>query len=59
MRQMQEKGKNKQPYQKPRLRTIELSSEEVLQPGCKLATGGTDFGDPATCIGNFCSKAGS
>ncbi len=34
-----EKGeiKSKRPYEKPRLRVIELSAEEVLGVGCKLA----------------------
>jgi hypothetical protein len=50
---------HKKPYQKPLLLTIELETDQVLGVGCKLATAGADYGDPATCIGNFCAEAGS
>jgi hypothetical protein len=44
------KEKSKQAYEKPRLRTIELSAEEVMAIGCK-----TSFGDPAGVAGNGCT----
>ena len=45
-----EKGKeDKQPYERPKLRVIELSAEEVLSIGCK-----TGFADPRGSGGNGC-----
>ena len=41
----------KQAYHKPRLRVIELVTEEVLAGGCKLTDGGSNFGSPIGCIG--------
>ena len=46
-------GENpKQPYEKPRLRTIELSAEEVMAVGCKMVSGAKGFRHFAinTCI---------
>ena len=37
--QSYKKEKNKQAYEKPRLRTIELAAEEILALGCKVAPG--------------------
>lgn len=51
-------GKTKQPYEKPRIRTIELVAEEVLAIGCKLA-GVAAPGFPASCTAGFCSENGS
>jgi hypothetical protein len=51
--------KNKENYDKPVLRTIELAAEEVLGLGCKLSTGGTAFGSPINCTFNSCAGAGS
>ena len=51
--------KNRRAYEKPRLRIIELETDQVLILGCKLASGGSAPLDPATCIGNFCAEAGS
>ena len=52
---MQDKEKNKdtqkQPYEKPRLRKIQLAAEEVLSSGCKTAPGA--FG---AFIGNGCTN---
>jgi hypothetical protein len=50
--------KEKLPYEKPRLRTIELTAEEVLVAGCKTITGGGDPG-PIACADNSCSINGS
>jgi len=55
----QEKEKSKRHYEKPLLRVIELAAEEVLAVGCKLASSGSAFGWPTTCIGSGCSGAGS
>jgi hypothetical protein len=50
--------KEKLPYEKPLLRTIELTAEEVLVAGCKTITGGGDPGPPS-CADNNCSTIGS
>lgn len=55
----QEKDKNKRSYEKPILRVIELSAEEVLGIGCKQATGSTAFGNAVGCIAIPCSASGS
>lgn len=52
------KSKGKKAYEKPYLRIIEMSSEEVLAVGCKLADGGFDVA-ATPCIANFCTEAGS
>jgi hypothetical protein len=49
---------SKKKYEKPRLRIIEMASEEVLAIGCKLADGGFDVG-ATPCIANFCTEVGS
>jgi hypothetical protein len=56
----QVKEKTKQPYEKPRLRTIELAAEEVLGTPCKLDGGGFAAG-AAPCYpnGNNCVGVGS
>jgi hypothetical protein len=51
--------KSKQKYEKPRLRVIEMVTEEVLGVGCKLESGGTAVGVPTSCVGNFCAEVGS
>jgi hypothetical protein len=51
--------KNKKTYEKPKLRIIELETDQVLILGCKLAAGGSAPLDPVTCIGNLCAEAGS
>jgi len=48
----------KQPYEKPRLRTIELAAEEVLAAGCK--TMGAQAGPvPPSCVISNCAGQGS
>lgn len=54
----QEKEKSKIPYEKPRLRVIELAAEEVLAAGCKQVSGGTAFG-ASPCIAGPCAGSGS
>ena len=39
MKPAKERKSDKAPYEKPRLRTIELVAEEVLGVGCKLPGG--------------------
>ncbi len=56
---MMKDGKNqeekKNTYEKPRLRIIELATEEVLAAGCKLTSGGFAF-DAIPCSANNCSE---
>ena len=54
MKSEQHKAEKKQPYEKPKLRIIELTAEEVLGVGCKLATAPGPTG--AQCTLTFCSK---
>jgi len=39
-------NQDKKPYQKPRLRTIELVADEVLAVGCKVQNGTSGVGNP-------------
>ncbi len=48
----------KQPYEKPRLRAIDLAAEEVLAVGCKL-DGGPGGPIGASCTASSCFAAGS
>lgn len=48
--------KNKQAYEKPRLRVIELVAEEVMGVGCKTASGP---GPVTLCAAGTCSLPGS
>ena len=49
----------KKPYQKPRLRIIELAAEETLAVGCKTAIGGMAVGGLPPCLTNGCAGVGS
>jgi len=49
--QHKENEKKKQPYEKPRLRTIELVAEEVLGIACK-----TRFSDPTGIGSSGCTN---
>lgn len=53
-----EKEKTRLPYEKPRLRIIELAAEEVLAIGCKIDGGGFSVG-VSPCIANSCTGVGS
>ena len=57
----EKKKKSRKPYEKPRLRTIELAAEEVLATGCKTPDlGPTNFGGQPFCgISNSCVLEGS
>ena len=55
---MKNENKARKPYEKPALRTIKLSAEEVLGVGCKTSSGGFNVGS-TPCMANNCSKKGS
>lgn len=46
---------HKEPYEKPRLRTIKLSADEVLATGCKTSPVTTGFGSNL-CTSGFCAS---
>ena len=48
----------KSKYSKPRLRTIELATDEVLAVGCKTNKSGFNV-NSSPCMANNCSKQGS
>lgn len=61
MSKQQQQPLEKKPYDKPKLRTIELKAEEVLGTGCKMtitypASGG---GLSPGCAVNSCTVDGS
>ena len=52
--------REKEPYEKPRLRVIELAADEVLAVGCKAP--GLNFavgGQPSCGVGAGCVSLGS
>jgi hypothetical protein len=53
---MQHSGdeKTKQPYEKPRLRTIELTAEEVLAIGCKSSLHDQNGISGQGCLSGIC-----
>ncbi len=53
----QKSKKNKQPYEKPKVKRIGLVAEEVLSVGCKLDTAAGPFG--GTCLAVPCNQVGS
>ena len=60
MKSEQKKKKTRKPYEKPRLRTIELAADEVLATGCKTLAGPTNVGGLEQCgIGSACAVEGS
>ena len=57
---LEQTGKQKRQYEKPRLRCIELVTEEVLGSGCKFINGPANFGIPMNCgLSNNCVLTGS
>jgi hypothetical protein len=53
-------SKTKEPYEKPRLRKIELAAEEVLAVGCKTSqTGFAPGSNVPPCMAQNCQRAGS
>ncbi len=49
----------KQPYEKPRLRAIELAAEEILAIGCKSTAGTAPGSNNPPCMIRHCSGKGS
>ncbi len=51
----------RKPYEKPKLRAVELAAGEVLVTGCKTAAGFSIAGISALtpCISNTCTGEGS
>ncbi len=52
-------SRERQKYEPPRIRVIELSAEETLAAGCKMASGGSASGSPINCTMNGCAGDGS
>ena len=52
-------GDEKQTYEKPRLRTIELAAEEILAIGCKTNSGTAPGSSTPPCMIRHCSGKGS
>jgi hypothetical protein len=52
-------GNEKQTYEKPRLRTIELAAEEILAIGCKSSTGVASGQTAPPCMIRHCAGKGS
>ena len=52
-------GNEKQTYEKPRLRAIELAAEEILAIGCKSVTGVASGSTSPPCMVRHCSGKGS
>lgn len=55
MKPERKRENRKQPYEKPHLRTIKLSADEVLSTGCKTSPVSTGFGSNM-CMSGFCSN---
>ncbi len=55
MKPEQKREIRKQVYEKPRLRTIKLSADEVLSTGCKTSAVSTGFGGNL-CLTGACSN---
>lgn len=49
----------KKNWEKPQVRTIRLTAEEVLAVGCKMPAGANAVGLPSCGIGRPCSTRGS
>ena len=50
----------RRPWDKPEVKVIELTAEEVMAVGCKQRRGGRAAGGRPNCgLVNFCSAAGS
>ena len=52
-------GNEKQTYEKPRLRAIELAAEEILAIGCKATAGVAPGSNTPPCMVRHCSGKGS
>jgi hypothetical protein len=49
---------NKQAYEKPKLRVIELAAEEVMATGCKITSGASIGRNGLPCVSNACVTRG-
>ena len=58
MRSIAQQGK-KQPYEKPRLRAIDLAGDEVLATGCKTVSQTASNNVPQCGLANNCVLTGS
>lgn len=47
--------KHLRPYEKPRLRTVELAAKEVLAVGCKQPSDGINAGSGPPCLFGSCT----
>ncbi len=56
---MENKAKNKKPYTKPTVKTIELETSEVLAVGCKIAGSSAANGRHPPCWSSGCQNRGS
>ena len=59
MKNDKEKDSQKQPYQKPWLRIIELAAEEVMAAGCKTASTTSTGVNGLPCASGACVNVGS
>ena len=56
MKPERKRENGKPSYEKPRLRVIKLSADEVLSTGCKTSPVTTGFGSNL-CTSGFCSSS--
>jgi len=59
MKDEKTENRDRQPYEKPGLRAIELVAEEVLGVGCKLDDGGEPAPLGTNCTDGGCAEAGT
>ena len=59
MRPEEKREHSRQPYEKPRLRVIELAAEEVLAKGCKTISATAPMQIAPPCWLMACSQMGS
>jgi hypothetical protein len=57
MKENQKQAQKKQTYEKPKMRSIDLTAEEVLAVGCKTAQGGGP--NSPSCAVKKCAKIGT
>lgn len=59
MKKVNEEESGRRKYEKPALRAIELTAEEVLVAGCKTISSGVAPGGGPPCMIRNCSGRGS
>jgi hypothetical protein len=57
MKTTSEPGNERKPYEKPRIRRVQLKPEESLAAGCKTLAGSSPGASP--CDANSCFNLGS